>query len=213
MLDSKKTSTPQLFTGSTVSTAEGARKALDQELMSQVKQGSQQAFRLLFENYKGPVMSYLYQMVQNRKIAEELTQESFLKVYRSRDSYEPRLKFTAWLWTIARNTALDHLRRQSEYLDGHILEEGELSATELLEDPAPSAEESLLTHAENSQVQDCMNALTKAQKEVLLLRTVGDLSYEEIMEQLGLTLPQVKSLLNRAKTSLTRCISSKKESL
>jgi RNA polymerase sigma-70 factor (ECF subfamily) len=205
MLDSKKTSTPQLFSGSTVSNSEKGRSELDQELMAQVKNGSQKAFRLLFDHYKGPVMTYLSQIVKNQKVAEELAQESFLKVYRSRDRYQPQLKFTAWLWTIAMNTALDHMRQKADYL----VDDPAIGEIDAVEDSAPGAEEALIHHASELQVKKCMEALTPGQREVLLLRTVGELSYEEIMSQLGLTLPQVKSLLNRAKKSLTQCVSLK----
>src|ERR1700730_13134006 len=82
----------------------------DAELMLRVRDGDQASFGLLLEKHRGPVIHFLYRMVQNQAVSEELAQEVFLRVYRSRNSYEPTAKFTTWLFRIATHLALNRIR-------------------------------------------------------------------------------------------------------
>src|SRR5918997_1636388 len=82
----------------------------DAELMLRVRDGDSTSFALLLERYRGPVVHFLYRMVQNQAVAEELAQEVFLRVYRSRSSYEPTAKFSTWLFRIATHLALNWMR-------------------------------------------------------------------------------------------------------
>ncbi len=82
----------------------------DAELMLRVKGGDDASFGVLLEKHRNPVIHFLYRMVQNQAVAEELAQEVFLRVYRSRASYEPTAKFTTWLFRIATHLALNSLR-------------------------------------------------------------------------------------------------------
>src|SRR3989304_5790823 len=82
----------------------------DAELMLRVKEGDEGSFGNLLARYRDPVVNFLYRMVQNAAIAEELAQDVFLRVYRARESYAPSAKFTTWLYCIATNVALNHLR-------------------------------------------------------------------------------------------------------
>src|SRR5215472_784381 len=82
----------------------------DAQLMLRVREGDETSFALLLERHRGPVVSFLYRMVQDRAISEELAQEVFLRVYRSRETYEPTAKFTTWLFRIATHLALNSLR-------------------------------------------------------------------------------------------------------
>src|SRR3972149_2566556 len=82
----------------------------DAELMLRVKAGDEGSFADLLSRHRDPVVSFLYRMVQNLAIAEELAQDVFLRVYRARASYEPSAKFTTWLYRIATNVALNHIR-------------------------------------------------------------------------------------------------------
>src|SRR5436305_8156777 len=95
---------------------------LDAELMRRVKEGDGESFGVLLHKHRSPVVYFLYQMVQNHAVAEELAQEVFLRVYRSRSTYEPTAKFTTWLFRIATHLALNALRdgkydRLREHLD------------------------------------------------------------------------------------------------
>ncbi len=196
----KKGSFEQPLDTSAVSSSEG-----DQGLMLQVRGGDVRAFEILYGKFKGLILSYVYQMTRNRTAAEEITQEIFLKVYRVRDTYRPEAKFSTWLWTIARNTALDHLRKKTEVLLEDRAKEDEVLIDQV-EAPIPSAEARLIEAADRSRVDGCMEQLTPMQKEALTLRTVSELSYEEIADQMNTTLPSVKSLINRAKKALTDCL-------
>src|SRR5579885_2646832 len=82
----------------------------DAQLMLRVRDGDETSFSLLLERHRGPVVNYLYRMVQNRAVSEELAQEVFLRVYRSRETYEPSAKFTTWLFRIATHLAVNHAR-------------------------------------------------------------------------------------------------------
>ena len=82
----------------------------DAELMLRVKEGDEASFTLLLEKHRNSVVNFLYRMVQNQAVAEELAQEVFLRVYRSRSTYEPTAKFTTWLFRIATHLALNALR-------------------------------------------------------------------------------------------------------
>src|SRR3954454_5636561 len=84
----------------------------DAELMLRVRAGDTASFATLLEKHRGPVVHFLYRMVQNQPVAEELAQEVFLRVYRSRESYEPTAKFTTWLFRIATHLALNWIRDQ-----------------------------------------------------------------------------------------------------
>src|ERR1700690_4362781 len=95
-----------------VNTIMGAAPALDldAQLMLRVKDGDEDSFRVLLEKHRNPVIHFVYRMVQERAVAEELSQEVFLRVYRSRGSYKPTARFTTWLFRIATHLALNWLR-------------------------------------------------------------------------------------------------------
>src|SRR5271170_4703630 len=99
----------------------------DAELMLRVREGDDTSFALLLERHRGPVVHFLYRMVQNQSVSEELAQEVFLRVYRSRATYEPTAKFTTWLFRIATHLALNSIRdgkkeRGQESLDEELME-------------------------------------------------------------------------------------------
>ena len=95
-----------------VNTIMGAAPALDldAQLMLRVRDGDEDSFRVLLDKHRNPVIHFIYRMVQDRAIAEELSQEVFLRVYRSRETYEPTARFTTWLFRIATHLALNWLR-------------------------------------------------------------------------------------------------------
>ena len=181
----------------------------DQKLMVQFSQGDVAAFEKLYERFKGPIMSYVYGLTKNQSAAEDITQEVFLKVYRVRATYEPKAKFSTWLWTIAKHTSLDVLRKKQEILfEDRPNEEGQGQAPEIeqIEANLPDAEALLLNHAEDARLEHCLEELSPLQKDALLLRTQSDLSYDEIATLLKTSLSSVKSLIFRAKTTLVTCV-------
>src|ERR1700719_4690710 len=100
--------------GQGVNTIMGAAPALDldAQVMLRVRDGDEDSFRVLLDKHRNPVIHFIYRMVQDRAISEELAQEVFLRVYRSRETYEPTAKFTTWLYRIATHLALNWLRDQ-----------------------------------------------------------------------------------------------------
>ena len=177
---------------------------LDQQLMGLVRAGDRAAFSQLFEKFKGPIMSYQKSWVQDSNTAEELCQETFLKVYRARESWTPQAKFSTWLWTIARHTALDHLRKKKEVLvfDSSDGDTSAPSVWETLESPLSNAETLLIESLEEQRIQNCMASLSLSEREILGLRIFSELSYEEIAQQLGAPIGTVKTMIYRAKQKL-----------
>src|ERR1041385_8193012 len=102
----------------------------DAELMLRVREGDDTSFALLLERHRGPVVHFLYRMVQNQAVSEELGQEVFLRVYRSRATYEPTAKFTTWLFRIATHVALNSIRDRKKEKGHESLNEETPDGTE-----------------------------------------------------------------------------------
>ncbi len=180
---------------------------------------AQQSFRALYDKWKGPIMSYLYHWTQDQRLAEDLLQETFLKVFRARESYQVSAKFSTWLWTIARNTAIDHGKRRRERWVELTPDHEETVSSDVFQDAGEApilrnpeeewiASESSL--GRESWVRDCLAQLTPRAREVIGLRTFSEAPYEEISQVTGETLAAVKTILFRAKKSLTDCIQKKR---
>lgn len=170
-----------------------------ESLMLLVKLGDKNAFAALYERFKGPIFSYLRGFAPEE--AEDLLHETFLRVYRARESYEPKARFSTWLWTIARHVALDKVRKKTELLER---EEGELDEPTTLAEDGPEA--LFIEQIERRRVDGCMAGLPPRQKEMLLLRAHGEHSYEEIATLTGLSLANVKTQIHRAKQNLMACL-------
>jgi RNA polymerase sigma-70 factor (ECF subfamily) len=172
----------------------------DVELMLRVKAGDPASFALLLERHRAPVIHFLYRMVQNQAVAEELAQEVFLRVYRARASYEPAAKFTTWLFRIAMHLALNHLRdsrseraRQSEAPDRPGLQ---------VADHRPSVEQRLVGEARRQEVCQAIRALPGKQRAAVLMHKYQEMEYSEIARVLNCSESAVKSLLFRAYETL-----------
>jgi len=187
----------------------------DQLLMLKVRQGDREAFARLYEKFKRPIMAYVSSAIANKTQVEELTQDVFLKIYRSRESYEPRAKFSTWLWTIARNAVLDHFRKKGELLaqdlSPHDEEGSDPVAVDQLESPLSDSETELIARTQTAQIEDCMRRLSGPQREALQLRIFSDLSYEEVAGSLDVSITSVKTLIHRAKQGLIDCMKRKGE--
>ncbi len=179
----------------------------DAAWMLKARTGDRESFGLIFERYKNPVMGYLKTILQDDRIAEELTQETFLRAFRARESYEPKAKVSTWLFTIARNAAFDYRAKKKEYvLQSFENEEGdEFDPIDQLESPTPDSETQLLNETDRKRVENCLAELPEKQREVVSLRIFSDLSYEEIAREVQLPLGSVKTQLFRAKEKLIAC--------
>ena len=184
---------------------EGASAALDfdAELMLRVKEGDGASFGVLLDKHRSSVVHFLFRMVQNHAVAEELAQEVFLRVYRSRSTYEPTAKFTTWLFRIATHLALNSLRdgkhdRSQERLDQ---DSGDLPARQVT-DGRPNVEQSLVYEARLEEVRRAIALLPEKQRVAVLMHKYQEMEYSQIANVLNCSESAVKSLLFRAYEAL-----------
>jgi RNA polymerase sigma-70 factor, ECF subfamily len=180
---------------------------VDTNLMLQVKQGDIDSLELLLSKHRKRLIHWLYRMVQDRAIAEELAQEVFLRVYLSREKYEPTAKFTTWLYRIANNRALNWIRDHAqenlhESLDAVPLRgvKRQLSST-LASADAMLVEREIDTDFQR-QVRLAIQSLPERQRAAVLMHKYAGLEYTQIAEALGCSVTTVKSVLWRAYTTL-----------
>src|SRR6478609_7128205 len=132
----------------------------DAQLMLRVREGDDTSFGLLLERHRGPVVHFLYRMVQNPAVAEELAQEVFLRVYRSRATYEPTAKFTTWLFRIATHLALNALRdNKYERLQDRLDDDSSDIPVRQVSDGRPSVEQRMVYAAKLDEVRRAIGAL------------------------------------------------------
>lgn len=175
----------------------------DAELMLRVKAGDAASFALLLERHRAPVIHFLYRMVQNQAVAEELAQEVFLRVYRARATYEPTAKFTTWLFRIAMHLALNNLRDgKTEKLQASLDDESEDSTGRQLPDRNPTIEQELLHRVKLDEVRHAIAALPEKQRAAVLMHKYQELEYTQIARVLNCSESAVKSLLFRAYETL-----------
>ncbi len=175
----------------------------DAELMLRVKEGDAASFALLLDRHRKPVIHFLYRMVQNQAVAEELAQEVFLRVYRARASYEPTAKFTTWLFRIALHVALNSLRDgKPEKLQESLDMENEDSAGRQLPDRNPTIEQELLHRVKLDEVRRAIDALPTKQRAAVLMHKYEEMEYTQIARVLNCSESAVKSLLFRAYETL-----------
>jgi len=175
----------------------------DAELMLRVKDGDGASFGVLLEKHRSSVIHFLYRMVQNQAVAEELAQDVFLRVYRSRGTYEPTAKFTTWLFRIATHLALNALRdgkneRFEERLDHHA---DDMPARQV-QDGRPSVEQALVFEARLDEVRRAVAGLPDKQRAAVLMHKYQEMEYTQIAKVLNCSESAVKSLLFRAYETL-----------
>jgi RNA polymerase sigma-70 factor (ECF subfamily) len=180
--------------------------ASDADVMLRVKTGDESAFTYLVQKYRRQMVGFMYRMCHNPATAEELAQEVFLRVYRSRDSYEASAKFNTWLYRIATNLAVNHARdtRHERPENTVRLDEPdqETGTTPDLADGALSAEEQLLRRERMAVIRQKVEALPERQKMAVIMHKYQQMDYREIAEVMKLSESATKSLLFRAYETL-----------
>src|SRR5579863_3438628 len=193
-----------------VNTIGGTVPALDPDaqLMLRVRDGDERSFGVLLEKHRNPVIHFVYRMVQDMAVSEELSQEVFLRVYRSRETYEPTAKFTTWLFRIATHLALNWLRdgrneRGHQRLDAprDTDKDGGLPAREVM-DRKPSAEQRMVYQTRLQEVRDAIALLPEKQRAAVLMHKYEEMEYSQIANVLECSESAVKSLLFRAYETL-----------
>jgi len=175
----------------------------DAELMLRVKEGDGASFGILLEKHRSPVIHFLYRMVQNQAVAEELAQEVFLRVYRSRESYEPTAKFTTWLFRIATHLALNSLRDgRNRRLEERLDDDSADAPARQVSDRRPSVEEEMVHQARLGEVRRAVAMLPEKQRAAVLMHKYQEMEYSQIAKVLNCSESAVKSLLFRAYETL-----------
>jgi len=178
----------------------------DAEVMLRVRAGDEPAFAFLVQKYRRPMMSFMYRMVRNQAVAEDLAQEVFLRVYRSRETYTANAKFTTWLYRIATNLAVNHARdtrherpEVSTSLDEADAETGLMPD---VPDGTPNVEENILRGERLAAIRGHVQALPERQRMAVIMHKYQGMDYRQIAEVLHLSESATKSLLFRAYESL-----------
>ena len=175
----------------------------DAQLMLRVREGDHSSFGMLLERHRGPVVHFLYRMVQNQAVSEELAQEVFLRVYRSRETYEPTAKFTTWLFRIATHVALNSIRDRKKEKGHESLDEEMLDGTERqVADRQPTVEQGMVHEVKLREVRQAIEALPAKQRAAVLMHKYESLDYAQIAGVLGCSESAIKSLLFRAYETL-----------
>jgi len=179
----------------------------DVQLMLEVKAGDEQSFELLLRKYRIPLVNFLYRMVRDTAVAEDLAQEVFLRVYRAREQYAPSAKFTTWMFRIATNLALNSVRdnrhRQMEISMDQSVDTGEDELPGLeVPDRTPSVEQELVARSRSEMIVKAIHRLPEKQRAAVLLHKYQELDYDEIARVLECSESALKSLLFRAYESL-----------
>jgi RNA polymerase sigma-70 factor (ECF subfamily) len=180
----------------------------DQDVVLAARRGSDAAYRELVRRYERPVFSLIFRMVRDRELAEDLTQETFIKALNALASYRPEFKFSSWIFKIANNAAIDQLRRREVdtlSLDGSPSAETP-DAVEATALQVGSKGETPLDELEareiGTAIEGAIGKLRPEYRACILLRHVEGLAYEEISEQLNLPLGTVKTYIHRARNEL-----------
>ncbi len=184
----------------------------DADVVRLAQEGRERAFRELVRRYERPVFSLVYRMVRDRELAEDLAQDAFIKVLNHIDRYSPEFKFSSWVFKIANNVAIDHLRRRklnTISMDGspHASSAAEVEASTF--DVAVD-QESALDELESRDLGQAIEAaigeLRPEYRSCIMLRHVEGRSYEEIASTLDLPLGTVKTYIHRARHELRRAL-------
>jgi len=173
------------------------------DLVTRVCQGDQEAFRLIFDRYSRPVIGFIYDMVSDRELAEELTQETFVRAFRGIHSMKPQTKLSTWLFGIARNVARESLRARTRANTQVTLEDESVMG---VSDQKPVPVDRLLSKELNEVIRRALEALDEDKRLVFTLKVFHQCSYEEIAEITGFSLAKLKTDLHRARAEMRRRI-------
>jgi RNA polymerase sigma-70 factor (ECF subfamily) len=169
------------------------------DLVSRAQRGDHDAFRMIFERYSRPVMSFVYDQLGDREAAEEVAQETFVRAYRSLKSLREETKLSTWLFGIAKNVARESIR--SRVRDRHNVDLDDAQVLDL-SDQSPVPVNQLLDKEFNQVVQRSLAKLDEDKRLVFTLKVLHQRSYEEISEITGFSIPKLKTDLHRARAEM-----------
>ncbi len=180
----------------------------DKALVARALKGDESAFAELLERFRRPVFSLIYRMIGDREQAEDLAQEAFVKAFNNLDSYNPNYRFSSWLFKIANNHAIDHLRRArlptvSIHGSPHAVNaEREEETRIVLEAHDESPEQEIMALELGSEIEQAIARLRPEYRTAVILRHVESRAYEEIAEIMDVPIGTVKTFLHRARAEL-----------
>ncbi|MBK9216461.1 MAG: sigma-70 family RNA polymerase sigma factor [Chloracidobacterium sp.] len=180
-------------------TIEGMRALTDGDLVTGVIAGRADGFEELVRRYQRPITGYVFRLTGDYEASLDVTQEVFIKVYNSIEKYSPEYKFSTWLYRIAHNAAVDHLRRNSITPQSLETENAEGAYEIQIESRTPSPEQDRERNEWRTEIDAVVRCLPAPYRDLILLRHARDLSYDEIAEVTGLPLGTVKNRLFRAR--------------
>lgn len=173
--------------------------ASDAMLVDLASAGDQQAFEYLFTRYRDALMRLFEQRLEEKTMASDLLQETFIKVYLHINDYSKSYTFGQWIYSIARNTLIDHLRRKS----GDVLLDERFRAPLAT---TPSPEESVIINQTRAHFYNALEELSPEYRQVIEMRFLEEYSYEEIAEKLGRPLNTIKTQIRRARATICKMI-------
>jgi len=180
----------------------------DRDLVVMAREGRESAYREILARYERPVFSLVYRMVRDRALSEDLAQETFVRAFNAIESYNPKYKFSSWIFKIANNLTIDHLRKKrldTVSIDGspHATTAEERASTRLLVEDGGETPERYVENMElGSQIEVAIGGLREEYRTVVLLRHVEGYAYDEIAEIMDVPLGTVKTYLHRARAEL-----------
>ena len=181
----------------------------DELLIERIKNGDASAYNDMVARYWDRIFARVHQLLKNKQDAEEVTQDAFIRAHRGLDNFRGDASFSTWLYQIATNLAHNRywywFRRKRDYsvsLDQPLTEDGSLTLENVMPCEGESPAEAAVTQEFVDRVSECMQGLGGKHKEVLILRNVKNLTYEEIALQLDISVGTVKSRIARARESL-----------
>jgi RNA polymerase sigma-70 factor (ECF subfamily) len=195
LLDKSKTEVQQ---------AENRSTPTDEELIARFQNGDVYAFEQIVHRYKNPLINFVYHFLGDRIDAEDVVQETFLRVFRNKHLYRNIAKFSTWIYTIAGNLAKTELRRRRRRKLLSLSQMGYEDKEYELPDPFASTDRIVTTRMNEKEIHDAINALPVKFKEVVVLRDIQEFSYEEISKILKIPIGTVKSRVNRGRLRLQK---------
>lgn len=185
-----------------------ATQVSDQDLVSRAQKGSEKAYRELLGRYQRPVFSVIYRMIRDRERAEDLSQETFVRVFNNIDRYDPSYKFSSWIFKIATNLTIDSIRRKeldTVSIDGsrNAVTPDQIAATSItIASTDENPEELLEARQLGEEIEEAIGKLRPEYRAAILLRHVEGREYQEIAEILSLPLGTVKTYIHRGRNEL-----------
>jgi len=178
----------------------------DVKLMLKFKDGDEHAFRRLFAKYQIPIINFCFRFCSDRTLAEDLAQDTFIRVYKAAERYKPKARFSTWIYKIAVNVCLNESRKQKYKYNIQSMDQpkrtDENRLPEYTDENAPTTNGIMEAKEREAIIKQALTHLPEQQRMAMVLRTSNDFSYDEIADQMSVSKGKVKTLIFRARKQL-----------